>query len=81
MPKKADQIIDPIGATFDAVAKAVVKPKAGSQQATHKANENKDLIVKYPLQQATPQMHLDLGIEVQKTIKWINKSNSNCAFY
>lgn len=71
MPKKTAKIIDPLNADFDAVAKAVVKSKNGSQQAAPKFNENKDLAVKYPLQQAAPQMHLDLGIEVQKDINGI----------
>ena len=68
MPKKTDQIIEPLDADFDAVAKAVMGPKS-SQQAAKKTNKNNDLAVINPLQQAAQkQIPLDLGIEVQKDI-------------
>ena len=72
MPKKTEQIIDPINASFNAVAKAVVSPKNSAQQAAKKINASNALAITTPLQQAaSKQMPLDLGIEVQKDINGI----------
>jgi len=69
MPKKTDKVIQPIGAGFDVVAKAVVKPKTGRLAAPLKANKNNDLEVKSTALAAPPQQFpLDLGIEIERSI-------------
>ncbi len=65
MPKK-DDTIEPINASLDDVASALI------QQAAIKINNNKELSGNKSLQQAAPQQYiLDLGIEVQKDVNGI----------
>ncbi len=72
MPKKTDEIVYPDDVTLKATGDASDSLHDSAQQAAHKFNKNKDLSVNNALQKATPkQMHLDLGIEIQKDINGI----------
>ena len=68
MSKKTDKIIEPIDASFDAVATAT----ASHQVAINKHNKNNDLDIKMPpLMAASKQLPLDLGIEVQRDVSGV----------
>ena len=70
--KKTDKIIEPIDAPFEAVAKAVARPKV----AIKNTNEINDLVPKMTRQLATSnQVHLDLGIEVQRDVLCVARSS------
>jgi len=72
MPKKIDQIIEPIDGTFDAVARAVAASSGSAQVAIKKPNKNKALSENIVSKVAAPnQLPLDLGIEVQKDVNGI----------
>jgi hypothetical protein len=69
MPKMTDQIIEPLDADFDDVARAVSKPRNTVLAAPQKSNKNNDLESKGTGLAAPPnQFHLDLGIEVERDI-------------
>ena len=67
MPPKKDKIIDPLEASFDAVARKLIDP------APHKLHKSSDLDDILPVQAAPPQkqLPLDLGVQVQKNIDGI----------
>lgn len=66
--KKPEQIIEPIDAPFEAVARAVGKPKV----AARKPKQINELGLKNAVQVAAPkQVPLDLGIEVQRDVNGI----------
>lgn len=69
MPKKTDQIIQPLDADFSEVTKAVVTSRNRNSAAPSKVNKNNNLALTRPPSAAPhQQVPLDLGIEVESDI-------------